>query len=193
MPTNIKEEKRRQADGSFLITTSTYDTNGRLLTTTLPDGHKRVNEYTGDFLTRTYHEIGGAESPYLQQQFGYDARGNRNQMTDAKGQTTRIDYDAQGRLIQSTNPLNEETHYRYTGPYLTEIETGTTVAEGEGQIIRLNYSPEGFLESIDRKDDGGVYQRFVIPIDQKHGPWLASPRWPSLQQHAQPYSSVRPV
>ena len=174
VPTNIREEKRRKADGSFLTTTYTYDAENRLLTTTLPDGHKLVNDYTGDFLTKTYHEISGAESPYLKQQFGYDASGNRNQVTDAKNQTTQMDYDDQGRLTRITNPLGEETHYRYTGPYLTEIEQGTTVADGEGQIIRLNYSPEGFLESIDRKDDGGVYQRFLTYTLDSRGKRLSA-------------------
>ncbi|MCO6411402.1 MAG: RHS repeat protein, partial [Thiogranum sp.] len=161
VPTNIKEQKRRKADGSFLTTTYTYDADNRLLTTTLPDGHKIVNVYTGDFLTKTYHEIGGAESPYLKRQYGYDTRGNRNQIIDAKNQTTQLDYDDQQRLIQITNPLGEETHYRYTGPYLTEIELGRTAADGEGQLTRLNYTAEGFLESIDRKDDGAAWQRFV--------------------------------
>jgi RHS repeat-associated protein len=174
VPINIREEKRRKADGSFLTTAHTYDAENRLLSSTLPDGHKLVNVYTGDFLTKTYHEISGAESPYLKQQFGYDARGNRIQITDAKNQTTQMDYDDQGRLIKITNPLGEETHYRYTGPYLTEIEQGTTVAEGEGQITRLNYSPEGFLESIDRKDDDGVYQRFITYTLDSRGKRLSA-------------------
>jgi len=54
-PTNVFEEKRRRDDGTFQTTSYTYDGLGRRLTTTLPDGHRLINEYTGAFLTKTYH------------------------------------------------------------------------------------------------------------------------------------------
>jgi RHS repeat-associated protein len=157
-PTNVHEEKRRKDDGSFQVTTYTYDTQGRVMTTTLPDGHVIHNEYTGAFLTKVYHDNGsGGESAYLKEQYGYDARGNRNSIADANGNTTTLVYDDRGRVIQVTNAKSEETHYTYTGDHLTQIEVGRTLAEGAGQITRLTYTPEGWLETLQKQQDGGAW------------------------------------
>ncbi len=155
-PTNIKEKKARKNDGSFQITAYTYNANGRLETTTLPDAHVITNVYTGAYLIRIFQDDGtGGESPYLKVEYGYDAQGNRNRITDANGNITSMVYDDQGRITQITNALNEETHYTYTDDKLTQIEVGRTAAEGAGQITQLIYTQEGWLETIQRQNDSG--------------------------------------
>ncbi len=170
-PTNIKEKKKRKADGAFQNTTYTYDANGRLETTTLPDSHVITNVYTGAFLTKVYHDDGaGGESPYLKVEYDYDAQGNRNWIKDANGNITTMVYDARGRIIQITNALNEETHYTYTDDKLTQIEVGRTATDGPGQFTQLTYTTEGWLESIARqKDDGSTWLTLLAYTYDKRG------------------------
>jgi RHS repeat-associated protein len=156
-PLNIQSVKRRKDDGSFQTTAHTYDARGRLLTTTLPDGVKTVNEYTGDFLTKTYVEVGGSATPELTERFDYDAKGHLSKRWDARNHLTQFVHDDRGRLESVTNPLGEQTLYGYTGPDLTQVERGRTAADGEGQVTRLNYDSRHRLTSIERKNDGGAW------------------------------------
>ncbi len=159
-PTNVKDEKRRKDDGSFQTTTFTYDGRNRLLTTTLPDGVKIVNEYTGDHVTKTYFEVGGAEIPQLTRRFDYDSEGTNTKQWDARNNLIEFAYDDQGRLTTITNPLGEQRLNTYTGDLLTQIEVGHTVAEGEGQVAKFNYDSRGRLTSVQRKDDSGTFQTY---------------------------------
>jgi len=59
--------------------------------------------YTGDKLTKTYHEIGGVESPFLKEQYAYDAQDNLNKVTNARGHSTDFVFDDLGRAIQVAN------------------------------------------------------------------------------------------
>lgn len=159
-PTHVKDEKRRKDDGSFQATTHTYDSRNRLLTTTLPDGVKIVNEYTGDHVTKTYVEVGSAEIPQLTRRFDYDSEGVNTKQWDARNNLTEFAYDDQGRLTTVTNPLGEQRIYTYTGDLLTQVEVGHTVADGEGQVTKLNYDSRGRLTSVQRKDDSGTFQTY---------------------------------
>jgi RHS repeat-associated protein len=166
----------KQNDFLELSTAITYDYNSRdrLARTVLPDGHQLINEYTGDYLTKTYHKTAAnVVLPELTQTFDYDARGNRSKLWDAKNQLTQVDYDDRGRVIAITNPLNEATHYTYTDDNLTQIEVGR-VGTTEGQLTRLNYTADNRLESIDRKDDAGVWQRLVTYSYDSDGNRLTS-------------------
>jgi len=150
-PENIKDERRRRADGSFQTTSYTYE-NGRVKTTTFADGQVMVNVYTGDELTKVYYEVPGTsdESPYLKKQYDYDAQGNLDTITDAKNQVSERVYDELNRLGVVTNALDQDTVYAYTGINLTQVETGRTAADGEGQIVRLSYD-NARLTQIERK------------------------------------------
>ena len=159
-PTNIKDLKRRKDDGSFQTTTNTYDARGRLLTTTLPDGVKVVNEYTGDFLTKTYYEVGGAPIPQLTERFDYDAKGHKSKRWDARNNLTEFVHDDRGRLESITNPLGEQTLHSHTGPNLTQIEIGRTVADGEGQVTKFIYDTRNRMTTVQRKNDAGSFVTF---------------------------------
>jgi RHS repeat-associated protein len=159
-PTAIASEKRRKDDGSFQITSYTYDGRNRLLTTTLPDGIKIVRTYTGDFVTKIAYEVSGAEIGSMKSLFDYDSKGNRIKEWDARNNLTQYGYDDRGRLISTTNPLAQQTLYTYTNDLLTQIEIGKTVADGEGQVTKQIYDTRGRLTTVQRKDDSGSFQTF---------------------------------
>jgi RHS repeat-associated protein len=159
-PKAIESKKRRRDDGSFQTTSYTYDARNRLLTTTLPDGVKVVNEYTGDYLTKTYFEVGGSEIPQLARRFEYDDQGNQIKRWDARNNLTELEYDDRGRVISVTNPLGEQALYVYADDLLTQVEAGLTAADAEGQVRKFNYDSRGRLISIQRKNDAGVFQPF---------------------------------
>jgi len=156
-PINIKEKKRRLDDGSFQTTAYSYNANGRLQLTTYPDGSAQESVYTVDKLTATRWKNGATVLSSLQRSYGYDANGNVNAITDGNGNVTQMNYDDQRRVIKVTNALGQETHYRYTGKLLTEIETGRTAADGEGQITQRAYTAEGWLQTVKQKKDDGTF------------------------------------
>ncbi len=162
VPTNIQEIKQLKGDGSFQITTLTYDSKNRLTTVQYPDAHKVQIKYDAGSLyaNHIYHEIAGVESPYLNYRLDYtaDGRGNIAQVTDPKGQPTTVIYDDLDRIIQIINPLNESTYYRYNGRLLDELEIGATLADGEGQVYKLLYTAKEEIREVQRKDDAGVFQ-----------------------------------
>jgi RHS repeat-associated protein len=159
-PVAVKDEKRRKDDGSFQTTSYTYDAQNRLLTTTYPDGVKLINEYTGEFLTKTYFEVGGVEVSFFTKRFGYDAVGNQTERRDARNNLTQLAYDDLGRLVSITNPLGEERIETYADLLLTQVEIGRTTALGEGQVRKSIYDARGRLIEVQRKDDSGVFQTF---------------------------------
>jgi len=160
IPTNIHEIRRRKDDGSYLTTGFDFDAKNRLVDTILPDGQKIVSLYEAGslYVTKRYYEVAAAESPYGEVRYGYDAQGNRSQEWDANNNLTQYGYDDLGRVTQVTNALGEQKLYTYSGTRLTGVENGHTVADGEGQVMRLNYAAEGWLTSIDEKDDAGNWQ-----------------------------------
>ncbi|MGH8241521.1 MAG: hypothetical protein ACREXP_31505, partial [Steroidobacteraceae bacterium] len=156
-PINIESEKRRKDDGSFQTITYTYDAQNRLLTTTQPDGVQVVNEYTGDYLTRSYLVVAGAPVAPLERRFEYDAEGNLIKRWDARGNLTQQDYDDRRRLTTVTNPLAEQTIYTYDEFKLLTIETGHTVSGGEGQVTKLLYDDRDRVVGVQRKNDSGSF------------------------------------
>jgi RHS repeat-associated protein len=160
IPTNIHEIRRRKDDGSFQTTSFDYDAKNRQADTVLPDGQKIVSLYEGGslYVTKRYYEVNSAESPYGEQRYGYDIQGNINQVWDADNNLTQYAHDDLGRLTQITNALNEQTLYSYIGTRLTQVEVGHTTADGEGQVSRMNYTPEGWLASLEEKDDADAWQ-----------------------------------
>ena len=164
IPTNIKDIKRLKDDASFQTTSLSFDTKNRLSIVQYPDAHKVHVKYDSGSLyaNHIYHEVAGVESPYLNYRLAYDARGNVNQITDGNNQLTTLLYDDLNRIIQVTNPLNEITYYRYNGKLLNELEVGATVANGEGQVYKLLYTPEEEVREVQRKDDAGLFQTLWV-------------------------------
>ncbi|MCF6264821.1 MAG: hypothetical protein L3J24_14710, partial [Xanthomonadales bacterium] len=161
VPINLASSKRRHADGSFQVSSYSYDTLGRLIATTLPDGVQVFNEYTGAYLTRTwFKDSSGTDIATNQRTFTYNNQGNRITSTDARGNTSTYEFDDQSRIIKQTNPLGEQTIYTYTNNNLTQIEVGRTVAEGAGQLSQFIYDGKDRQIEIKRQDDNGVWQSY---------------------------------
>jgi len=159
-PTNVEQARRRKDDGSFQTTSYTYDTRGRVLTTTFPDGVKLVNEYTGDYVTHRYFEVGGSAIPQMDQRFEYNAKGQLIKQWDARNNLTQLDYDNRSRLTTITNPLGEQTLFTYADNLLAQIDAGHTAVDGEGQVTKLIYDTRGRLTGTQRKNDAGVFEAF---------------------------------
>lgn len=158
-PENVYQKIEFVDDATPLTTTYTYDTNNRLWKTELPDGHKLVNQYSQDRLYKTYHEIGGAQSSYLKQQYAYDSQHRISRFTDANNRVTYVYYDDLGRIVSTKNADGEETIYTYDPAYLggtvlRRVEYGRKTSV-PGDITEFSYSPEGFLEQVHKiKSDG---------------------------------------
>jgi RHS repeat-associated protein len=167
-PTNIQSEKRRRDDGSFQITTYSYDTRNRLLTTTWPDGVQSVNEYTGDYVTRTYFVDNGNELPQMQQRFEYGGHGDLIKEWDGRNNLTTYEYDDRHRLLRTINPLGEATVNTYEQDRLVQTEVGHTAAAGEGQVTRMLYDARDRLIGLQRKNDAGAWVAFwTIQLDSE--------------------------
>jgi RHS repeat-associated protein len=156
-PTNVQSEKRRRDDGSFQTTTYSYDSRNRLVTTTLPDGVQTVNEYTGDYLTRTYFVVGGSAIPQLERRFEYNEKGELIKQWDARDNLTEYGFDDRGRMNARTDALGEQLVLEYADDNLVQVERGRTSAQGEGQISRFVYDNRGLLSRVEEKNQAGVF------------------------------------
>lgn len=189
-PTNIKEEKRRRADGTFQVVTYTYNGNGvgghtvgpagtgvgEVATMTYPDGVKKVYLYENNdrYVTRIHWEdSAGAVLPDLDERFDYDGRGNRIERRDAKNQLTQYAYDNQNRLTTITNPLNQATIFTYDDRNLIEIERGR-VGTNEGQVFKLLYDGKDQLTDVQRKQPDGTFATFTTYAYDSRGKRLSS-------------------
>jgi len=157
----VQEEKRYNDDGSFLSTKYSYNANGDVLTTTLPDGHVIVNEYGaaygGRYITKTYRRVGGTAVTDLQQTYAYDDKGNRTTLTDALNRNTITVYDDLNRRTKVTNQLGHVTRYSYDDRgNLINITRDRSVAEDQLDITKLSYDGENRLIQIERSDAAGA-------------------------------------
>jgi RHS repeat-associated protein len=173
-PATIQSVKRRRDDGSFQTTSYTYDAQNRMLTSTLPDGVVKVNEYAGDDLTRTFLEVGGVEIAQMERRFEYDTRGLLIKRWDARDNLTQFSYDDRGRLTSVVDPLGQEQHHTYDGDLLTQVEAGRTIADGEGQVTRFLHDTMGRRTTVQRKNDSGTYVSFQTVAYDSEGRVLTS-------------------
>ncbi len=125
------------------------------------------------------HEItlepGGTPDPHLKRTFAYDTHGFLDTIEDARGNVTDLSRDLLGRLTAIENAEEEVVELSYSAPtaglpdpaaappgfFLSEIEIGRTVAEGEGQVRRLRWDARGRLLAFERKDDADTFSTFA--------------------------------
>jgi RHS repeat-associated protein len=183
-PIRIASAKRRRDDGSFETTSFAYDANGQVTTITPPavtpaDNLTIARSYFTSganvgMLQQVEVQVSGSPDPHLARSFTYDARDEIATVTNALSFATEFDFDDLGRLERLENALGEETYFRYRGPsatgsfesapvgaFLSEVEIGTTAADGEGQVRRLRYDAEGRLARVERKNDAGAWSTFL--------------------------------
>lgn len=162
-PTTVQATRRYKDDGTFLETSYTYNTNGDVLTTTLPDGHVVENEYgpayNGKYVTRTFHRDNqGNALPDLEESYQYDTRGNRTHITDARTNTTTTTYDDKNRRKTVTNAKGHLTTYVYdVNSNLQEIKRDRSVIGDQLDITKLAYDTKNQLIQLDRTDNVGAF------------------------------------
>jgi len=144
---------------SGVTTTSTYDAQGRLLTTTKATGETATMTYDtkGNLLSRSDF-LGNVET------FLYDGRGNViskidglgntssyiysgagdvQALTDAAGNTTKFTYDLLGRLLTMTLPSGAVTSFTYD-----KLSHLLSAIDGLGQAKHYVYDVYGQVVSI---------------------------------------------
>lgn len=163
-PTTIQAERRYKDNGvDYLETGYTYNNNGDVLTTTLPDGHVIENEYGtaygGLYVTHMFHRS-SINTPMvdLEEFYEYDNKGNRTQVTDARGNTTITVYDDKNRRKTVTNAKGHVTNFVYdANDNLTQIKRDRTTAGDQLDITRLTYDGKNQLTQIERTDDTALF------------------------------------
>jgi len=126
--------------------TYTYDELGRRLTQVSPRGHgkhAKASEYT---TTYTYDAAGDrltATDPLgHERKWAYDADGNVESQTDAKGRTTIYTYDAANRRTKVERPNGDTTETAYDVDGNVESQT-----DGRENATSYGYDPLDHLQS----------------------------------------------
>ncbi|MBB4125859.1 RHS repeat-associated protein [Xanthomonas translucens] len=160
-----------QPDGAF--TAFTYDAAHRLtdiadnagntLHYTLDNAGNRIKEDTKDAsgalkrtLSRVYNQLGQLATQATAggdpTDFGYDANGNTETVTDALGHVTQNDYDPLNRLartLQDVGGINAETKFGYDA-----LDNLTKVTDPKGLDTTYTYNGLGDLTKLTSPDTG---------------------------------------
>ena len=159
--TSYDSAGRLTSDTGGFASTVTYDSSGRLATDSNPQG---TEQYFYDSLNRLMSESGPASIT----QTTYDSLGRLTSLTDSHGTTlftydaqgrlmdagtTTFAYDALGRLMTETTPTDTTT---YTYDALGRV---TAVTDTLGNIIQFTYDPGTGL--LDQVDTNGVLTTYI--------------------------------
>jgi RHS repeat-associated protein len=131
-------------DGSTQLTQHTYNTLGRVLTSTDPLGRVLKFDYSdndnGTDL-KAVHRLGTSASPINEVilQMEYNGWHQPTQIIDAAGQLTELHYTGDAQLREAINARYEVTTFTYTSNYLTSIEP----SGGGGAQIVFGYDDHG--------------------------------------------------
>lgn len=133
------------------ITEFTYDaTNGNLLTTKDPLNHVTTITYN------TFGQPTSVQGPILSEPpttFEYDTQGNLIRTTDPLGSITQRAYDAVSRLISLSDPRGLITQFRYDG-----LNRVTEIADPRHGLTRFTYDGNGSLLTLtDAKNQTTTY------------------------------------
>ncbi|MGD2077019.1 MAG: carboxypeptidase-like regulatory domain-containing protein, partial [Chloroflexota bacterium] len=143
-----------QYNGVFSVH-MTYDENLRPTSNSRPnafvlyDEQGQIIESIGD--VHTVYERNGSSfdqvsrmssSSGLDSQYGYDAHGNLETITDVLGQTYQVTYDSHGQPLTITDPLGNVSSYAYDERGLIQSAT-----DGLGRSWQMSYDAAGNLQS----------------------------------------------
>ncbi len=118
-------------------TTLTHDARGNITTAKDALGHTTALEHDGQGrLTKVTNGLGQSVI-YVYQ--GADLAA----VTDPLGRTTRLGYDAVGRLVAVEDPMGNRTRYEYDA-----VGRRTAIVDPAGNRVQLGYDPNGNLTSV---------------------------------------------
>jgi RHS repeat-associated protein len=149
-----------QVGGQSPVKSYTYNNQGQVTTTTDPTGMVNRVSYdpaTGDILASIEDDGGLA----ITTNTGYDAVGNRINITDPNGHTTTMTYDKQRRLKQTTapQPFNFITQSTYDSDgRLIKVEKATGDLTTPWQVTEKTYTVFGATNTI--SEPGGRMTTF---------------------------------
>ncbi len=159
-----------QTDALGYTTTYAYDLNGRITTTTLPDGgvHLAVQDDAGNAILATdplgrtttatydaaYRLLSRTDPLGQSQSFTYDANGHQSSMTDALGQVTSLVNTSFGALTRLTDPLGRELTISQGADFFPE-----TFADDLGSMGQATWDAQGNL--LSRTDANGHTTTFA--------------------------------
>lgn len=109
---------------------STYDSQGRNLTSTTPLGRVTTLEYQGNSTLpyKITSPVGNTST------IKFDSRFNPITVIDAKGNSNAMAYDANGNLISTTDAKGNQTTYVYNGFRLPE-----QITDAKGNVTTVSY------------------------------------------------------
>ncbi|MFJ3583330.1 RHS repeat-associated core domain-containing protein [Streptomyces sp. NPDC090127] len=163
----VRATTYHSGDTAFWSTTTYGDTN----TYSRPSGGAApaTNTWTDarGRITLIQHYTNNASSRWRDTRYGYDARGNRNKVTDPAGNVWTYTHDARGRITSATDPDTGDIAYGYDN---ADRQTSATDLRGAihtsyDQLGRIVAVREGTTSSAPVKeytyDDvtGGIGQR----------------------------------
>jgi RHS repeat-associated protein len=133
-------------DGQTLTTTTTYDSAGRLLSTTDPLGHTSTTTYDANGLVSTLTDYNGRTL-----QYGYAPNGLVQSLTAPDGTVlASLTYDAAGRVTREQRADGSASTFTYDNAGHT-----LSVTDGSGRTLKYTYDALGHLASA-TDPQGGV-------------------------------------
>jgi len=144
-----------------VTTTTSYDADGDLASTTSANGNTASSAY--DHLGRQIQVVEPAVTLYdgttttPTMTTGYDGDGNAVRQTDAVGAVTTSAYDPLGRLIVTTNPVSGTSLITYSATEQVAAQ------DAQGNVTRQDYEGAGRLVQT-TDPTGGVTQYGYDPV-----------------------------
>lgn len=151
---------------TILVTTNTYDPDGRVL-----QAQKAVGSVVVQTTSTTYTPMGKpattTDANGNRTSYGYDVMDRVSRVADPAGRTTLFAYDPLGRLYQKINPAiqaNPLEQYAYTpnGKQASVTDAkGNIVAfayDGFGRLYTTTY-PDSSIETLSYDNDGNLTSR----------------------------------
>jgi len=155
-------------DGSTQLTKSTYNSLGRITTTTDPLGRITQFDYaTNNIDLIAVRRLGTAASPLNEvvMQAQYNGQHQPTTITDAAGQNTILHYKPNGQPDYITDARSETVTFHYTNNYLDQI-TGALI----GDTVVLGYDTKGRVNQVTNADNYTV----VTSYDDLNRPLTAT-------------------
>jgi RHS repeat-associated protein len=165
----------------------TYDVDGNLETVTDPDGRTTTYSYIttpAHYLDAIVDPLGRMPVRYEydpldgrlvavideannRQEVTWDPAGFTGSVTDARGYTTQLEYDARGNITRKIDPLLNETLFEYNDPNNPDLDTA--YVDARGKRYESIYNPRGQLAVYRMPNVTGIAgaQRLNIDYDSE--------------------------